>query len=232
MMLTDPSVLFALNVIIAPLLIVNYPQTQLDLSKEYLTHPPIVITVILWLLIEIIAAVSSKSKTSITARWYLINAIFFHGLLDPICGIFQAGGLMSQQYAILDKRYTLPFDHEGLIVHLVSLLELVLMAPICLLIYYGYHQNYKNSTDKIWIYCLEIIVSTLQLTGTFFYNGQELIHIVRGDGLEIFKVDYKLEFTFDYIFYFWFGAVVAQLPWIIVPCYMIKRAYNDIKRAV
>ena len=48
--------------------------------------------------------------------------------------------LMSIEYAKLDKRYILPFDNEGLIVNLVSLLELMFMAPICLYIYYGYYK--------------------------------------------------------------------------------------------
>ena len=242
MFVTDPSVLFAIGVIFAPLGLVNYPEPQIEISKQYLCNPAIISCVILWLLIEIFFSV--KPKVSIRAHWYLMNGIFFHVLLDPLSGLFQCVDLMSKQYGILDKRYILPFDHEGLIVNLVSLLELILMAPICLYIYYGYYKYFgknKNKNKKnggykkkglLLIYSLEIIVSTIQLIGTLFYDGQELIHIIRGDGNEAIKIDYNLEFTFDFIFYFWFGAVFAQLPWIIVPIYMIFRSYKDIKSII
>lgn len=241
MFLTDPSVLFALSVIVAPLGLVNYPQPQIDASKQYLMNPAIIGCTALWLIIEILFSI--KSKKSVIAHWYLINGIFFHLLLDPLSGLFQMTDLMSIQYGKLDERYIKPFDNEGLIVNLVSLLELVLMAPICLYIYYGYYKyfgrkNKKNVTNTntkrgiLLIYSLEIIVSTLQLVGTFFYDGQELIHIIRGDGKEVVDIDYNLTFTFHYIFYFWFGVVIAQLPWIFVPIYMIKRSIKDIKSII
>ena len=174
------------------------------------------------------------------AHWYLMTGIFFHILLDGLSGLLQINGLMSQQYARLDKRYVLPFQHEGLVVHLVSILEMLIMAPLCLSIYIGYYQysnkSAMNKQDKkkglLWVHSLEIIVSCLQLIGVFFYNGQELIHIVRDDGLQMFDVDYNLQFTLDYIFYFWFGTVFCQLIWIIVPIYQIKRAHKDIKSII
>ena len=237
MFLTDPSVLFALSVIIAPLGLVNYPQLQIDASIKYLMNPAIIGCTVLWLAIEIFCSI--KSKKSVIAHWYLMNGIFFHLLLDPLSGLFQITDLMSTQYGKLDKRYILPFDDEGLIVNLVSLLELIFMAPICLYIYYGYYKyfgrkNKKNITNTnakrgiLLIYSLEIIVSTLQLIGTFFYDGQELIHIIKGDGKEIINIDYNLSFTFEHIFYFWFGFIIAQLPWIFVPIFMIKRSIKDI----
>ena len=241
MFVTDPSVLFALSIIAAPLGLVNYPELQIEASKQYLMNPAIIGCTILWLAIEILYSV--KSKKSIIAHWYLIDGIFFHFLLDPLSGLFQLTDLMSKQYGKLDKRYILPFDDEGLIVNLVSLLELFVMAPICLYIYYGYYkyfgrkknQNITNTKAKrgiLLIYSLEIIVSTVQLIGTFFYDGQELIHIIRADGKEIVDVDYNLSFTFHHIFYFWFGVVIAQLPWIFVPIYMIKRSFKDIKLTI
>eukprot|EP01084_Bolivina_argentea_P089425 161371_1 len=142
MFLTDPTVLFAVGVICGPLALINYPKPQMETSAEYLTHPPIAASVLFWLCIEL--CFPTQSKVSHISHWYLINGIFFHALLDPICGLFQYGHNMSKQYGILDKRYIMPFDHEGMIVNLVSLLELFVMAPICLYIYYGYYKYAKN----------------------------------------------------------------------------------------
>ena len=94
--LFDPSVLFALSVILAPLALVNYPEQQIEITKEYISSPVIMVCVVIWLIIEIFFPVKSQ-KCSI-AHWYLMNGIFFHILLDGLSGLLQIKGLMPQPY--------------------------------------------------------------------------------------------------------------------------------------
>ena len=131
----------------------------------------------------------------------------------------------------MDPRYGMPFEHEGMVVTLTSFLEIGVMGPLCLCIYYGYWKYWDpvNRRRLLWLYCLEIIVAVVQNTGTFYFYGQELIHVLRGDGKETTDVDYGLEFTMDYVLYFWGAFICAAIPWFIVPFYMIKRAHDDIQ---
>ena len=79
-----------------------------------------------------------------------------------------------------------------------------------------------------WVYALEIIVACFQLSGTWFYNGTEVVHIVLRSEIESVPVDWNLQFTLDHIVYFWFAFVFCPIIWVVVPIWMIKRSIQDL----
>ncbi len=63
---------------------------------------------------------------------------------------------------------------------------------------------------------LEIVVSVAQLFGAILFMGSE----VWWGGIHI-PVDWKLQFTFNHLLYFWFGFLIANTIWLVIPTYII-----------
>lgn len=187
-------------------------------------------------------------KQSMIARWYLQNALVTHLLMDGISGIYNVFPIMHEVYLELDERFHEPLSVKGIIATMTVQMELFFMCPLSLLLYYGYrcHVNgvytikdnssgnngnngsYTMARYPAWVYGLEIIVSVLHISGTYFYDIAEWVHIVFNTGLASVPVDWNFEFTLDYLLYFWFGFVIAPIFWIVVPIYMIKRSIHDL----
>lgn len=172
------------------------------------------------------------------ARWYLVNGLFFHTLCDSIAGTHQQWSLMSEAYKELDARFYEPTSAEGMLASLVTQLEMFVMTPLCLLVYYGYRchalkQPIGNNNKYIvkheaWVYIAEIITSTLQLIGCYFFYGGEIAHVMLDTGHWKTPFDVNLEFTPKHICYFWFSFCVLPLVWVFYPLWMIRRATRDL----
>ena len=177
-------------------------------------------------------------KQSLITRWYLLNGLIIHFMMDGISGNYNLFPMMHESYLKLDERFVYPLSASGVIATLTMHLELLTMVPLCLIVYYGYRCHALasikiNKTENFaiypsWVYCLEIIIAILQIVGTWFYAGAEILHIVFGTGLESVPVDWKLEFSKDHIIFFWFAFVAIPPVWVFVPLYMIKRAIGDL----
>ena len=179
-----------------------------------------------------------SKKQSMIARWYLNNAVFTSFLMDGLSSLYNLFPLMHNVYLRIDGRLLEPLSGKGMVATLAFELELVFVLPMALIVYYGYRchviyvlNDINNNIVAVypsWVHVFEIIISVLHLCGSYFYFVSEILHVIFGTGLESLPFDWNLEFTFDYIIYFWFTNLLASSIWIIVPIYMIKRSINDL----
>lgn len=151
-----------------------------------------------------------------TAQWYLMNAVFIHFLMDGL-SVFRGVPELHDLYYLLDARY-----RGDPTVDMLSLLELGLMAPMCIALYYAVHARAP------WRHPLQLMTSAVQLFGTLMYVGTEL-HSFAGVH---WLVDYALEFTFDHVVYFWFCIVFGMIVWIVVPLVLIAQSTRAVADAV
>jgi hypothetical protein len=150
------------------------------------------------------------------ALWYLLNGTVIHILMDGLVGAFHVLPLMNENYEKLDLRFTRPWgDERGSCILSVSLMELFVKGPLCILLFHAYHTR-KSYTDA-----LELLVCALQLYGCIMFSGTELLH-----GMSNLPVDWNLEFTKEHLLHFWFAFVVCEPIWIVVPIWLGWRAFQ------
>ena len=150
------------------------------------------------------------------AMWYLLNGTVIHILMDGLVGAFHVLPLMNENYEKLDLRFTRPWgDERGSCILTVSLMELFVKGPLCILLYHAYHTR-KSYTDA-----LELLVCALQLYGCIMFSGTELLH-----GLSNLPADWNLEFTKEHLLHFWFAFVACEPIWIVVPVWLGWRAFQ------
>ena len=222
--LFDPFVHFCVGCIAAPLFV--NPNMKQENVIEYFTHPAMVGSLAL-LLVTIFATkfiggrcVKLSFGDRMLARWYLLNGVIIHILMDGLVGVFKANKYFAVQYGMLDKRYGDPLGvFNGSAVHIVSLMELFVKGPICVLLYWAMHKGSKHRD------ALELFTCVTQVYGTVVYLGQEAI-----TGGKNFEVDWNLEFTFHHIFYFWFAVFFGCLLYFVVPGIVGWRVYKRIVR--
>jgi hypothetical protein len=214
----DPMVGFCFGVVMTPVL-VKYPNITVDEVAEYFGHPAMIFCVVL--LVVVVAETKRGRCVALSygerhlARWYLLNGVVIHILMDGLVGVFKANRLLAENYAKLDKRYGEDIgSFNGSVVHLVSAIELVVKGPICLLLYRAYHRNSPNRD------ALEFFTCITQVYGTVVYLGQEAI-----SGAPNLDVDYGLTFSAHYLLYFWFAVVFGSVLYVAVPAYLGWRAY-------
>ena len=159
--------------------------------------------------------VSLSSFETFRARWYLLNGTIIHGYLDGAVGGFAVNKTMAAQYATLDKRYADKGPY-GTTLHAISVLELVLYAPLCVALYYAFHRG------KAYRSALEVLVCAFQLFGTLIYIGQE--HFAHYPSLMVSCVSSA---SVNCMFYFWFAVVLGVALWIIVPSWFIVVAVAE-----
>jgi hypothetical protein len=223
--LVDPFVIFCIGCIAAPLF-VNKGMNQ-EKVFEYFTNGGMLFAAALlvatWFITRFTGGPNAKLsyRDRMLARWYLLNGVIIHMLMDGLVGVFKVNKYFAVQYGMLDRRYGDPLgEFNGSAVHIVSLLELLVKGPICVLLYYCIHKGSRHRD------ALEFFTCITQAYGTVVYLGQEAI-----SGGKNFDVDWKLEFTFHYIFYFWFAVVFGCVLYLIVPAIVGWRVYNRIVRA-
>eukprot|EP00755_Sulcionema_specki_P012690 Sspe_Gene.52066::Locus_28861_Transcript_1_1_Confidence_1.000_Length_1240::g.52066::m.52066/K01824/EBP; cholestenol Delta-isomerase len=228
---TDPTFVFALSCLVTPAVIGCTSLHKLSaLSPDHCPTLDEAFTPIscaffggLALFILICPGSSNLSpRDRRVANWYLYNGLIIKTLMDTISGSLQSYPLMTPQYNIVDPRYSRPLsDTTSLPVHLTSALEITVMAPLCLAVYWCYH---KNNPLR---YSLEIILCVLQIAGTYYFYASGLLterrHIEQVMNPAV---------PFDFLFYFLFGLVICPFIWVVVPILCIRTATQDIVKWV
>ena len=270
--LLDPTVVFTILVVLIPIGFELQPEPKIDLIKTYLLHPPFLICCALIIILEAGALLSPTVKKGLpparvkngkykqnkpvryrnilspgeymVSRWYLMNGLIYHSLMDPICGFMQNWSLMTKQYSYLDSRFAHPYQVGSEAATLTVWLEGAVMCPLCVIIFIGYRYilpRYRNSAKNqgeyskiIWIYCLEFIVLLCQSLGTYFFYGAEFILLLTGQDTHMPYAKNIKELDFDLWenFYFWFGTVFMVGLWIVIPIIMMIRAQREIANLV
>jgi cholestenol delta-isomerase len=160
---------------------------------------------------------------SLLGLWVLINGCVIHPWMDGVIGVYGVGPkYLVDEYAVLDARYWVLQDGT---VRMISLTEFYVMAPLCILWYYGMVNN------KWYQHFYGIIVSILQLTGTIVYVGAEAWdgykHMPADDSLLAPSFDSYLKLK-----YFWFVYVFMNNVWTLIPVYVCYQAYVSLGKAV
>ncbi|KAG5508736.1 hypothetical protein JKF63_05234 [Porcisia hertigi] len=149
------------------------------------------------------------------ARWYLLNGIIIHMLMDGCVGVFKTNQLLAVNYAKVDARYASALgSFQGSAVHVVSLMELIVKGPLCVLLYWSYQVRHPMRD------ALEFFMCITQAYGTIVYLGQEFI-----SGAPNLDVDYALTFSPHYLFYFWFASIFGCVLYLLVPTVLGWRSY-------
>ena len=152
------------------------------------------------------------------------KGVYFNLFLDVFSGQFQANGLMTFQYNIIEPRYQFgATDLRGMSVFWTSMCELFFQSPFCILCYFGYKQG------KSWRRPLEIIVSVLHIAGVWWFYVPEAYagfpHLGGWPtGSEIF--------SFHRVFYFWFGFWFMGSLWVTIAFLIAKTAFNEISAII
>ena len=155
------------------------------------------------------------------ALWYLVNGIGFKSVMDTFSGTAQSWDLMTKQYNALESRYALSFSDNpvSVPVHLTSLLEISVMAPLCFWVYYLIVRDGRSSTR----YVVELVLATLQIVGTYYFYAP-LLFTSAGDRARGFLVSNN---PLDFYLRGVFGSVICPLLWIIVPLIRIKSVTRE-----
>eukprot|EP01060_Flectonema_neradi_P019837 TRINITY_DN27355_c0_g1_i1.p1 TRINITY_DN27355_c0_g1~~TRINITY_DN27355_c0_g1_i1.p1 ORF type:complete len:225 (+),score=21.30 TRINITY_DN27355_c0_g1_i1:72-746(+) len=208
----DPSALFCFACIIIPLY--KEPETTDADRLEFLTDPFFYCPVLLLIVTALVGRTRTCIQTEtdkILGRWYLWNGAIIHIMMDGCVGSLDKLKLFSQQYKILDHR----FVTRDVVPVSIGLIELYIMAPLCLLLYLAFKWNLPCKNP------LEIIVCVMHAFGAIMFVLPE--HLISYKNV---AVDYNLEFSLYYLTYFWFGFL-ANFIWVVVPLYNMKRAFIE-----
>eukprot|EP01084_Bolivina_argentea_P271149 461248_1 len=267
---SDPTVLFTIAVVLTPLGFEINDPNFIELLKIYFLHAPFLICFALIIILENgtlfipqkhAVPFKKKKRTNgtysqpkglkirnilttsdyMTSRWYLMNGLIYHSLMDPISGFWQNWSLMTKQYSYLDTRFANPYEIGAESATLTVWLEAAVMCPLCILIFIGYRYilpRIRNTSSKnkskyasiVWIYCLEFVVCLCQSIGSYFFYGTEMILLFIGKDTHITYAKNKNELDFDIweCFYFWFGTIFMVAIWVIIPVILMIRAYGQI----
>eukprot|EP00658_Telonema_sp_P-2_P001736 TRINITY_DN10655_c0_g1_i1.p1 TRINITY_DN10655_c0_g1~~TRINITY_DN10655_c0_g1_i1.p1 ORF type:complete len:179 (+),score=48.52 TRINITY_DN10655_c0_g1_i1:105-641(+) len=120
-------------------------------ALHYVFHPSILFTFAL-LAVSVWETnrgklVALTASERMRARWYLLNGVIIHILMDGMVGVFKVEPLFAKNYNKLDRRYGSAIGtFEGSTVHIVSLLELFVKGPLCILLYRAYHRGTVSYT--------------------------------------------------------------------------------------
>lgn len=226
--LKDPSVLFLLGCLLAPILLALLAGTLTGSALfEYLVHPiPIVAGVLLFLYLygvhQGLTTVPEADK--LIAAWYLVNGFGFKSIMDTFAGSLQGWSLMTVQYNLLEARYLLPLgsqNAEGLEstpVHLTSLLEIIVMVPLCLIAY----ALIVRQPSSGYRYAVELATSTLQIAGVWYFYLPLILPTVSDSVTKLLMSDSRVDVYFRGVF----GCIICPLIWVVVPSLRIYDVSN------
>jgi hypothetical protein len=205
-LVVDPTVLYIVACLIAPAV-----ELRGAAMTAYWTHPLFIGGAVALVATVALAAWGNRAAPLSAgqrrlARWYLLNGVVIHVMLDGLVGIYQVNAPFAKQYAIIDKRFADTTTDAGAAVHVLSLVELLVMGPMCLLLYVLYQRRHAARDVT------EVALCTMQFLGTVVYVGAELARKT----YDSFQVDWELSFTPHYLVYFWsvmfFTALYFVLP--------------------
>ncbi|EPY35273.1 hypothetical protein AGDE_07501, partial [Angomonas deanei] len=182
--LVDPMVLFCVSCVLTPLA-VEWKTLTTDDVIAYFSEPSMFFSLaalpVCWLIGHLLQRQKKRNpkgkkgaqRTTFQpltygertrARWYLLNGLIIHILMDGCVGVFKTNRLFAQNYAKLDKRYgDVLGTFNGSAVHVVSLMELFVKGPICVLLYWAYVTRHPSRD------ALEFFTCVTQAYGTVVY---------------------------------------------------------------
>ena len=217
--LVDPTLLFALSIlVIGPLREEGNKLEQLKeafFDKTILCMYALTAVILLWVHYGGRKTKNLSAGDQRAAMWYLVNAIVFHTLGDCLVGTFHLYPPLDRQYKILDLR----FANEGAVPAVIGFFEMTVMAPICVMIYRAYVQG------RSYVHELELIIGGIHAFGAYVFVADEV-----WNGQKNLHADWDLSFDEPEILYYWFGTWICNGIWIVVPVYMMRRAYLRIKK--
>merc|ERR1712086_419652 len=235
MLVTDPSFAFLFPTLFLPLFVhgdvttkvLRFSVPDLDVLQEYFTNYAFLACVGFFVLAQILTIGGSSSRT---ANWFLLNGCIIHVAMDGLTGGFHALPALDNAYRQLDNRFNYP-DPTGssedayAAAKVVVSLELFLMAPMCLITYYGCLRK------RIWSNEMVMLTAFLRLIGTIVFIVPEFITGCKNlspFGLESCETRFKTvpEGTTLYYHMLYFGfAVGANIVWIVVPAKLMLDAW-------
>eukprot|EP00940_MAST-03C_sp_MAST-3C-sp2_P000498 g498.t1 len=220
--LSDPSVLFLAACVVAPLFLEMIDGTlTLSVLKAYL-YCGVPVGACLVGVLMIFTQNAPREAYTPCAMWYLVNGVGFKSAMDTFSGSLQSWSLMTKQYNALEARYAMPLSNfESLPVHLTSLLEISVMTPMCLWVFYLIVREPSSARR----YVAESSLATLQMAGTWYFY-MPLILTSSGDrAARFFHEDSGIV---DFYFRGVFGTVICPLIWIIVPLLRLIYASSEL----
>ncbi len=100
---------------------------------------------------------------------------------------------------------------------MISITELLIMGPLCILLFYAYCR------DKPFRLPLELVVCSIQIFGTIVFTGSEI-----WEGFPNIPTDFEMTFEKDKVLYFWIFFVAANILWIVLPLRLLLTAFCQI----
>lgn len=171
------------------------------------------------------------------ARWWLLNGLFVHFLLNGSKLIHRISFFLSKilssttitipEYFLhtlhgqIDTRYVQYTTTSPSYITILMCIELFILMPLCFTMYYAVQ------TRQPWRAPLQAITSTIQLLGTIIYIGTEFC-----DGGQEFLphfqfLDKSFQFTQERLIKFWFPFLSIGI-WIIVPSCLMYNAVVEL----
>jgi len=154
---------------------------------------------------------------SLIANWYLWNVVVIHVMLDGLCGAHGFGGIMNNNYRILDKRYrpdlvgqTLgPTSGDRALVYTLNEMELFGHSLMCLFAFYGV--CYKTR----WRHGAECIALVTQAVGAVCFVMPDML--TGCENMQPINVKTCLPPLEPFYFFFYYFGVVINWLWVVVP---------------
>ena len=159
------------------------------------------------------------------ARWYLVNGVICHIVMDGLVGVWKLNPLFAAQYARIDKRFAMPVgEYDAGAVHTAMGIELYVKGPLAIYLYYCYHAG-RPERDVV-----EVVTGVTQAYGTLVWLLPDVLSRgAKGN----FAVDWRLTFSFHHLVYFWFSVVAAgAVLYVAVPLYLAWGAGSRLRDAV
>jgi len=236
----DPTFLLGLSCYISVLFVegdikahsVNFRPLDVKLARKHFADPTVIVSTVLT-----VAALALTWNTRVDALdsatvrkagWYLWNACLFH-VMDGMVGLGFAP-LLGENYDFLDNRLrAVEFSHggphpgEASIAHLILMIEIFFMAPMCLLCFVGVIQQRKWAQDA------EILLCATHVLGTIIWSIPPLLDDCKSLAPIGIAGCTPSVLSLYNLFYFWFGYGI-NLLWIFVGTrYLLEAMWSNYK---
>jgi hypothetical protein len=252
-LLKDPTFLFAVSVLAIPPIKDLFILGNAADALAYLYHPAMLFFYAALAIIPqlIPATVKLSVKDQRLANWWLVCAIAFHIITDCWVGVFHWLPGMDREFKLLDRR----FQYDEAVVSITGLTEFFVHMPLCLLTYRAIRQGRPERYALGCVFCfllfafffffefffdsqtfffvIEAAIAGIQMTGAFefaltaVWNG--LVDIPGTNPVGTPEgVFANATFSIDHIIYFWFGFVICELVWVVVPAWIIHNAMTEL----
>lgn len=225
---TDPTFLFAVQTFLLVAVYLTYTES-LEKAGDFLFSPGALMCYVVTYLAFRWTSGDAKLEPweERSAVWYLLNGTVFHFFMDGLAGGFRLGGPLGDMYKLLDKRVA---EHRADTL-VVLYLEIFIYFPICLLTARAIRQGLPSRRG------LEILICTCHLLGLIFFVGPEIIAgctsvpAIDPAGGTTGPCWANLSYppSLNHLLYFWFGFVVANIPWVIVPTRLLFIALSTVE---